>query len=44
MIVGISGVALAGILVGLSRSYGWMIIFLVLMESSPAATTRPHRR
>ena len=29
MIVGISGVALAGILVGLSQSYGWMIIFLV---------------
>ncbi|MDP3096861.1 MAG: MFS transporter, partial [Syntrophales bacterium] len=31
MIVGISGVALAGILVGLSHSYGWMIVFLVLM-------------
>ncbi|MBU1744859.1 MAG: MFS transporter [Proteobacteria bacterium] len=31
MIVGISGVALAGILVGLSQSYGWMIVFLVLM-------------
>ena len=31
MIVGISGVALAGILVGLSQSYGWMVVFLVLM-------------
>ncbi|MEW6667372.1 MAG: MFS transporter [Thermodesulfobacteriota bacterium] len=31
MLVGISGVALAGVLVGLSRNYGWMIIFLVLM-------------
>ncbi len=31
MIVGISGVALAGILVGLSHSYVWMIVFLVLM-------------
>lgn len=31
MIVGISGVALAGILVGLSQSHLWMILFLVLM-------------
>lgn len=31
MIVGISGVALAGILVGLSQNYLWMILFLVLM-------------
>jgi MFS family permease len=31
MLIGISGVAFAGILVGLSRSYGEMIVFLVLM-------------
>lgn len=31
MLVGISGVALAGILVGLSQSYIWMILCLVLM-------------
>ncbi len=31
MTVGISGVALASVLVGLSDAYGWMIVFLVLM-------------
>ncbi len=31
MTVGISGVALASVLVGLSNTYGWMIVFLVLM-------------
>lgn len=31
MTVGISGVALAGILVGLSQTYAWMILFLVVM-------------
>ncbi|MFC2020276.1 MFS transporter [Chloroflexota bacterium] len=41
--VGISGVALAGVLIGLSQTYGMLIIFLVLMAAlgggyHPAAT------